>query len=60
MSRGRPTARIYGNLLQRVIYHYWSHIGEIIAIRQILGHAEVPEFVGAIDTEAPYRSEAGV
>ncbi|HSJ59075.1 MAG TPA: DinB family protein, partial [Anaerolineae bacterium] len=28
MSRGKPTARIYGNLLQRVIYHYWYHTGE--------------------------------
>jgi hypothetical protein len=53
-----PTPRSVGSTIQRVIYHYWSHIGEIIAIRQILGHADVPEFVGAIDTEAPYRPEA--
>jgi hypothetical protein len=53
-----PTPRTIGSSLQRVIYHYWVHIGEIVAIRQILGHPEVPEFVGAIDTEAPYRPEA--
>jgi hypothetical protein len=40
-----------------VIYHYWFHVGEIISIRQILGHRDVPEFVGDIDGEAPYRPE---
>ena len=54
-----PTPRSVGSTIQRVIYHYWSHIGEIIAIRQMQGHADVPEFVGALDTEAPYRPEAG-
>lgn len=57
MSQGRPTARIYGNLLQRVIYHYWYHTGENMAIRQQLGHKRLPQFVGAIDTQAPYRAE---
>lgn len=46
-----------GSLLLRVIYHYWYHIGEIMAIRQILGHTGLPDFVGDIDTEAPYRAE---
>ena len=44
-----------GNLLQRVIYHYWYHTGENMAIRQMLGHTDLPEFVGNIDDEAPYR-----
>lgn len=43
-----------GSLLQRVIYHYWYHTGENLAIRQMLGHTGLPEFVGDIDTEAPY------
>lgn len=43
-----------GNLLQRVIYHYWYHTGENMAIRQMLGHADLAEFVGDIDHEAPY------
>ncbi|GIK39347.1 MAG: hypothetical protein BroJett011_31800 [Chloroflexota bacterium] len=43
-----------GSLLQRVIYHYWYHTGENMAVRQMLGHTELPEFVGNIDTEAPY------
>ena len=57
MVKGKPTARIYGNLLQRVIYHYWYHIGENLAIRQQLGHKSLPQFVGAIDTQAPYQPE---
>jgi hypothetical protein len=54
---GRPINRIYGNLLQRVIYHYWYHCGENMAIRQGLGHRRLPQFVGNIDDEAPYRPE---
>jgi uncharacterized damage-inducible protein DinB len=44
-----------GNLMQRVVYHYWYHTGEASSIRQMLGHANVPEFVGNIDEEAPFR-----
>ncbi len=54
---GKPTNRIYGNMLQRVIYHYWYHTGENMAIRQMLGHKRLAQFVGAIDSQAPYRPE---
>ena len=47
----------FGNLLQRVIYHYWYHTGENLAIRQQLGHSNLPEFVGNIDSQAPYQPE---
>jgi hypothetical protein len=47
--------RLVGNALQRVIYHYWFHTGEILAIRQVLEHPDRPEFVGDIDRLAPYR-----
>ncbi len=49
--------KILGSLLLRVIYHYWYHTGENLAIRQALGHTDLPEFVGDIDSEAPYRAE---
>jgi uncharacterized damage-inducible protein DinB len=55
---GVPYARTHGNLMQRVIYHYWYHTGENAAIRQQLGHTRVPQFVGDIDTKAPYRPES--
>jgi hypothetical protein len=57
ISQGKPLARYYGNLLQRVIYHYWYHTGENMAIRQLLGHRRLPVYVGDIDGKAPYRPE---
>jgi uncharacterized damage-inducible protein DinB len=59
VSRGKPTPYVYGNLLQRVIYHYWYHTGENQAIRQALGHTDLPQFVGDIDGKAPYRRDRG-
>jgi len=53
----QPSSIIFGSLLQRVIYHYWYHTGENMAIRQLLGHTNLPDFVGDIDGEAPYRPE---
>jgi hypothetical protein len=58
VRNGKETEYIYGSLLQRVIYHYWYHTGENAAVRQNLGHTGLPDFVGDIDTEAPYRPEA--
>jgi uncharacterized damage-inducible protein DinB len=55
---GQVTNVTFGSLLQRTIYHYWYHTGENMAIRQMLGHTGLPEFVGNIDAEAPYRPEA--
>ncbi|HET9496526.1 MAG TPA: DinB family protein [Chloroflexia bacterium] len=47
----------FGSLLLRVIYHYWYHTGENMAIRQMLGHEKLPQFVGDLDGKAPYRAE---
>ena len=55
---GKPSEYIYGSLLQRMIYHYWYHTGENAAVRQQLGHRGLPDFVGDIDHEAPYRPES--
>jgi uncharacterized damage-inducible protein DinB len=60
ISQGKPIAYAYGNLVQRVIYHYWYHTGEIMAIRQLLGHERLPQFVGSLDRKAPYRPEEQV
>ena len=49
--------RLIGNAMRRVTYHYWFHIGEILAIRQMLDHPNRPEFVGKIDDRASYRPE---
>jgi hypothetical protein len=57
LLNGEPVGQSRGSALRRVTYHYWYHIGEIQAIRQMLGHTNLPEYVGDIETEAPYRPE---
>ena len=52
---GKPRSVSVGSRMLRMIYHYWYHTGENAAIRQNLGHANLPDFVGAIEREAPYR-----
>lgn len=55
---GRPWPASVGTMLQRVIYHYWVHIGESLAVRQLLGHRNLPEFPGPVEGLAPYRPES--
>ena len=52
---GPGPRRSIGDSIQRVTYHYWFHIGEILAIRQILGHPRRPEYVGDIEKRATFR-----
>jgi hypothetical protein len=54
---GQPFRESTGTLIRRVTYHYWFHTGESQAIRQLLGHTNLPVFVGDIGVEAPYRPE---
>jgi len=56
-SNGAASGQSRGSALLRITYHYWYHTGEIQAIRQLLGHTGLPEYVGDIETEAPYRPE---
>lgn len=53
---GQPTGLNVGSRLLRMLYHYWYHTGENAAIRQCLGHTNLPDFVGNIEDEAPYRA----
>ncbi len=52
--KGEPLAESIGTMLHRTIYHYWYHLGEVHAIRQMLGQSNLPEFVGAMDS-APFK-----
>jgi hypothetical protein len=54
---GKPHPESVGTWLRRMTYHYWFHNGESSAIRQMLGHTDLPQFVGAIGDEAPYVPE---
>jgi DinB superfamily len=53
----RPDPPSAGSQIQRVTYHYWSHIGEASAVRQILGHTDIAQYVGDLETDAAYRRE---
>ena len=54
---GRSVGQSLGSALRRLMYHYWFHIGEILAIRQMLGQKQLPEYVGNLEAEASYRPE---
>ena len=54
--RGKPRPESIGTMLYRNIYHYWFHTGEAHAIRQMLGHGELPQFVGNM-SRAFYQPE---
>ncbi len=43
--RGKKLQFNIGTMLSRVIYHYWYHNGEMQAVRQMLGHTDLPDFV---------------
>lgn len=51
---GAPVRESIGTMIQRNIYHYWFHIGEAHAVRQQLGHPDLPQFVGNMQ-QATYR-----
>ena len=54
--RDKAMGESIGTTLLRNIYHYWFHIGEAHAVRQQLGHTNLPQFVGNIET-AVYQPE---
>lgn len=54
---GRRHPESAGTSLRRLTYHYWFHLGESQAVRQLLGHKNLPQFVGDIG-QAPYVPEA--
>jgi hypothetical protein len=55
---GKRSGQTLGSAIRRMTYHYWFHIGEILAIRQMLGGKRLPEYVGAIERKAPYRPDS--
>lgn len=57
LLNGESVGQTRGDAMRRITYHYWFHLGEILAIRQMIGGANLPEYVGNIETEAPYRPE---
>ncbi len=58
LTQGETTSReTVGTMLLRTTYHYWFHTGEAHAVRQQLGHTDLPQFVGDMST-AVYQPES--
>ncbi|HUI89172.1 MAG TPA: DinB family protein [Anaerolineales bacterium] len=57
LYQGKPIGQSLGSEMRRITYHYWYHTGEIQSIRQMLGQKNLPDYVGEIEKEAPYRPE---
>ncbi len=55
--KGEPWRESIGTMLLRNMDHYWYHLGEAHAIRQLLGHQDLPQFVGDM-SQAPYQPES--
>lgn len=55
--KGKPRPESIGTMLLRNIYHYWYHTGEASSVRQMLGHGNLPDFVGDMSA-AIYCPEA--
>jgi len=58
--KGKPLRENIGTIgtfIWRQTWHYWYHLGEMQAIRQMLGHKELPAFVGSIPPEIHFSLE---
>ena len=44
-----PSRENVGTMILRNAWHYWFHLGEAHAMRQILGHKNLPQFVGGVE-----------
>ena len=54
---GKPVPENIGTLLTRNIFHYWFHTGEVHAVREMLGHRDLPEFVSGMSSVV-YHAES--
>ena len=44
--KGKELPANVGTMMMRLTYHYWYHTGEMQAIRQLLGHQNLPSYIG--------------
>ena len=56
--RGQALPDNIGTLIWRFTWHYWYHLGEMQAIRQMLGHKDLPQFVGSIPANVGFSLES--
>ncbi|MFT7587268.1 MAG: hypothetical protein ACI9EW_003710, partial [Cellvibrionaceae bacterium] len=51
---GKQSAEPVSMWILRQTWHYWYHLGEMQAIRQMLGHESLPQYVGDIPQAAQW------
>jgi hypothetical protein len=56
---GERAPESVGTMLFRNLGHYWFHTGEAHAIRQMLGHTDLPQFVGDLSKATYYPEVQG-
>jgi len=52
--KGKKVEENIGTLMMRNTFHYWFHTGQALAVRKLLGHTNLPAFVGNMSAVA-YR-----
>lgn len=57
-TNGTPAPESIGTSCHRITFHYWFHLGEVQAIRQLLGQADLPAYVGDL-ASAAYHPTTG-
>ena len=50
--QGKALHENIGTMLMRNTYHYWFHTGQALVVRKLLGHSNLPEFVGDMSRAA--------
>jgi len=50
LGRRATRGRKRGYAAAKNIFHYWFHTGEAHAVRQMLGHGNLPQFVGNMES----------
>ncbi|MEM9775200.1 MAG: DinB family protein [Chloroflexota bacterium] len=53
---GRQVHQPVSMWLLRMGWHYWYHLGEMQAVRQMLGHENLPDFVGSMPPKAQWSA----
>jgi len=44
---GKELSANIGTMFMRITYHYFYHVGEMQAVRQLLGHSDLPSYIGS-------------
>ncbi|MEM7332796.1 MAG: DinB family protein [Chloroflexota bacterium] len=57
LYRGEYSMGNIGTMLRRQIWHYWYHLGEMQALRQVMEHKNQPPFIGPMSRSVTYGAD---